>query len=181
MQRADGEWRGQGEVPQGLSVNGTTFATPPTMKPMRLLSYLVLALLFASCSRYQDVVLHEITDAELISMNAKSIALRIDARIENPNGFRIHVEEPDVDLFLNDRYIGKALLDSALVIDKKATAVYPVYMHADLAGGPLVAMLITSALSGEVKVGAKGSAAGRSGALKKRFPFEVSQVISLRD
>jgi LEA14-like dessication related protein len=148
---------------------------------MRLLSYSAIALLLASCSRYQDVVLHEITDAELISMNAKSIALRVDARIENPNGFRIHVEEPDVDLFLNDRYIGKALLDSALVIDKKTTSVYPVYMHADLAGGPLVAMLITSALSGEVKVGAKGSAAGRAGALKKRFPFDVSQVISLRD
>ncbi|MBK8228684.1 MAG: LEA type 2 family protein [Flavobacteriales bacterium] len=151
------------------------------MRPTRLLSYSAIALLLASCSRYQDVVLHEITDAELISMNAKSIALRVDARIENPNGFRIHVEEPDVDLFLNDRYIGKALLDSALVIDKKTTSVYPVYMHADLAGGPLVAMLITSALSGEVKVGAKGSAAGRAGALKKRFPFDVSQVISLRD
>lgn len=161
--------------------SGTTFASAPTMKPMRLLSILSVVLLFASCSRYQDVVLHEITDAELISMNAKAIALRIDARIENPNGFRIHVEEPDVDLFLNDRFVGKAQLDSALVIDKKATAVYPVYMHADLAGGPLVAMLITSALSGEVKVGAKGSAAGRAGALKKRFPFEVSQVIPLRD
>jgi len=164
-----------------LSVNGTTFALPPTMNLLRHLPCLSILLLLASCSRYQEVVLHEVTDAELLGMNAARIALRIDARIENPNGFRIHVEEPDVDLFLNDRYIGKALLDSALVLDKKATSVYPVYLHTDLEGGPLVAMLITSALSGEVKVGAKGSAAGRAGALKKRFPFEVSQVISFRD
>lgn len=138
-------------------------------------------LLLASCSSYQEVVLHEVTGGELLGMNAQRIALRVDARIENPNGFRIHVEEPQVDLFLNDRFVGKAVLDSALVLERKATAVYPIHLHADLEGGPLLAMLITSALSGEVKVGAKGTVAGRSGALKKRFPFEVQQIINLNE
>lgn len=138
-------------------------------------------LLLVSCSSYQDVVLHEVAGGELLGMTAERIALRVDARIENPNGFRIHVEEPQVDLFLNDRFVGKAVLDSALVLERKATAVYPIHLHADLEGGPLLAMLITSALSGEVKVGAKGTVAGRSGALVKRFPFEVQQVINLNE
>jgi len=149
---------------------------------MRSLAPFALALIvLTSCSSYKEVVLHEVTGGELLGMTAQRIALRVDARIENPNGFRIHVEDPQVELFLNDRFIGNAVLDSALVLDRNATAVYPIHLHADLQGGPLLAMLITSALSGEVKVGAKGTVAGRSGALRKRFPFEVQQVINLNE
>ncbi len=156
---------------------GTSLAAPRIMRlPIAIVA---ASALFASCSSYQEVVLHEVAGAELLGMDAKRIAMRVDARIENPNSFRIHVEEPDVDLFLNDRFVGKAVLDSALVLERKATSVYPIHLHADLEGGPLLAMLITSALSGQVKVGAKGTVAGRSGALKKRFPFEVEQVIDL--
>lgn len=140
---------------------------------------LLLALLAASCSPYKEVELTDITNVEVLSLTPKAVALRVDARIDNPNGFRIEVAEPDVDLYLNDRFIGKGVLDSALVLEKRKAQVYPVHLHADLQGGPLMAVLITSALSGKVKVGAKGTVAGRSGAFKKRFPFELEQMIDL--
>ncbi|MFN3874543.1 MAG: LEA type 2 family protein [Flavobacteriales bacterium] len=139
-----------------------------------------MLLLSASCSPYKDVELTDITRVEVLSLTPEAVALRVDARIDNPNAFRIEVAEPDVDLFLNDKYIGKGQLDSALVLEKRKAQVYPVYLRADLQGGPLVAMLLASAFSGQVKVGAKGTIAGRSGALKKRFPFELEQVIDLR-
>jgi hypothetical protein len=41
-------------------------------------------------------------------------------------------------------------------------------------------MLLGGALSGELKLGAKGTVAGRSGMLKKRFPFELEETIDLR-
>ncbi|MBL0129672.1 MAG: LEA type 2 family protein [Flavobacteriales bacterium] len=149
---------------------------------MRNLIFGTIAVLcFVSCSPYKEVELTDITNVELLSMDARTVALRVDARIDNPNGFTIAVEEPDVDLFLNDKYIGKGLLDSVLVLDRKTAKVYPVYLHADLEGGPLIGMLITSALSGQVKVGVKGTVAGRSGAFRKRFPFEMEEVIDLRD
>lgn len=148
---------------------------------MNRLLLLLPAALLAACSPVQDVVVQDITGVELKGLGPQRLSLRVDARVENPNGFRIHVEDPDVDLFLNDRFVGKAVLDSALVLAPKATAVYPVHLHADLQGGPLAIMLIGSALSGQVKVGAKGSVAGRSGPLRKRFPFEVSHVVSLRE
>ncbi len=143
--------------------------------------YAITAAVLASCSAYKEVELTDITDVELIKADMRSIALRVDARINNPNGFTIAVEEPDVDLFLNDRFIGKGVLDSALVLEKKAARVYPVYLRADLQGGPLLMMLMTGELSGPMKLGAKGTVAGRSGVLKKRFPFEVEEMIELGD
>lgn len=145
------------------------------------LAILIGGLVLSSCSTYKDVELTDITGVELLGMNAESVALRVDARIDNPNGFRIAVEDPDVDLFLNDRFVGKGRLDSALVLDRKVARVYPVYLRADLAGGPLAVMLITAALNGKAKLGVKGTVVGRSGALRKRFPFEMEEMIDLRD
>jgi len=137
-------------------------------------------LLMASCSSYDEVELKDITNVEVLRMDGKQVALRVDALVNNPNGFKIHVEEPDVDLYLNDNFVGKGLLDSALVLDRKSTKVYPVYLHADLQGGAVLFMLLGGALSGEMKLGAKGTVAGRSGMLKKRFPFELEETIDLR-
>jgi LEA14-like dessication related protein len=137
-------------------------------------------LLVSSCSTYDEVELKDITNVEVLRMDGKQVALRVDALVNNPNGFKIHVEDPDVDLYLNDRFVGKGLLDSALVLERKSTQVYPVYLHADLQGGPVLFMLLGGALSGELKVGAKGTVAGRSGMLKKRFPFELEETIDLR-
>lgn len=147
-----------------------------------LIGSLVLASVLASCSAYKEVELTDITNVEVLNLDASSVALRVDARINNPNGFSIAVEEPDVDLFLNDRFIGKGVLDSALVLERKAASVYPVYLHADLEGGPLLVLLLTGAFNGDpVKLSAKGTVAGRSGVLKKRFPFEVEEMIDLGD
>lgn len=148
------------------------------MKHLRL--FLPL-LLLNSCSPYKEVELTDITNVELLGMDAKSIALRVDARIDNPNGFSIALEEPDVDLFLNDNYVGKGVLDSTLVLDRKTAKVYPVYLHADLAGGPLLVMLISSAMNGEAKLTVKGTVTARSGALRKRFPFELEEMIEFND
>lgn len=137
-------------------------------------------LLMASCSSYDEVELKDISNVEVLRMDGKQVALRVDALVNNPNGFKIHVEDPDVDLYLNDRFVGKGLLDSALVLDRKSTKIYPVYLHADLQGGAVLFMLLGGALSGELKLGAKGTVAGRSGMLKKRFPFELEETIDLR-
>ncbi len=142
---------------------------------------LVVIATLTSCSAYKEVELTDITNVEVLKLDARSVALRLDARIDNPNGFTIAVEEPDVDLFINDKYIGKGVLDSALVLDRKAAKVYPVYLHANLEGGPLLMMLLSGALSGEMKLTAKGTVAGRSGMVKKRFPFEVEEMIHFGD
>ncbi|MBK8499825.1 MAG: LEA type 2 family protein [Flavobacteriales bacterium] len=147
----------------------------------KLLAIALLAILSSSCSSYKEVELTDITSVEVLSLDPRSVALRIDARIDNPNGFSIAVEEPDVDLFINDKFIGKAVLDSSLVLDRKAARVYPVYLRAKLEGGPLLMMLLSGAFSEELKLGAKGTVAGRSGALKRRFPFEVEEMIDLSD
>jgi hypothetical protein len=126
------------------------------------------------------VELRDIRNVELLQMDNRRIAVRVDVQVNNPNGYRIHVEDPDVNLYLNDTPVGKGWLDSVVVLEGRAERVYPVYLHADLEGGPLLMVLLGGALTGQMKLGMKGTVLGRSGILRKRFPFQVEETIDMR-
>jgi LEA14-like dessication related protein len=145
-----------------------------------VLSMALVMLLLPSCSAYEEVELRDIREVQVLRMDGRTIALRVDVLVNNPNSYGISVEDPDVDLYLNDTYVGKGHLDSALTLEKRMEQIYPVYLHADLAGGPLLMMMIGGALSGEMKLGVKGTVLARSGLLRKRFPFELEERVDLR-
>lgn len=135
-------------------------------------------LLLTSCLSYKEVVLRDITNVAVERMDAKGIALRVDALLDNPNGYRIHVLDPDVDLYLNEKYIGKGFLDSIVVLQKRTEQVYSVPMHAELKGGSLLMLLLSGSFSGkDVTLGVKGTVVGKAGFLRKRFPFELEEQI----
>ncbi len=135
---------------------------------------LLLPLLLPSCISYQEVTFKGITNVEVRRMDKSGVAARITVTLDNPNAFRIHVVDPNVDLFLNDIYIGKATLDSSLVLEKRIAKDYPVPMHAsfDGHGAQALGAMLSAALSGKATLTAKGSVVGRAFLLRKRFPFE---------
>ena len=144
-----------------------------------LLTATCLSLLLSSCFSYKQVELKDITNVAVVKMDAKGIALRVDALLENPNGYRIHVLDPDVDLFLNGKFIGKGFLDSTVVLAKRSEQVYSVPMHAELQGGSLLMMLLSGSFNGDVILGVKGTVVGKAGLIRKRFPFELEEPIEL--
>ncbi len=141
----------------------------------------LVLLLLSSCAGYQEVAFKGITDMELERLDAQGVQARVHVTLENPNPFRIHVLDPDVDLFLNEVYIGKATLDSALVLDKRSERTYAVPLHASFGGHGAQAMgaMLTAALTGKATLRAKGSVAGRAFLVRKRFPFEEERSFDL--
>ena len=145
---------------------------------MKFLLPVLAALLFTSCLSYKEVELVDITDVEVEKFDAKGVSVRVDAMIANPNGYKIHVLDPDVDLFLNGKFVGKGILDTALVLDKKSTRVYSVPLHADLKGGSLLMVMLSGAMNGgKYLLGAKGTVVGKAGLIRKRFPFELEEEL----
>jgi LEA14-like dessication related protein len=139
-----------------------------------------LALLLTSCLSYKEVVMHNIADVEVRKLDLKGVDLTAHVRLENPNGYRIHVKDPDVDLYLNGTFVGKGMLDSTLVLDRRSSRIYVIPLHAEFKGTNLLMMLLGGALTGEMKIGAKGTVVGQAGLLRKRFPFEVEETVDMR-
>ena len=144
---------------------------------MRSRSSLLLfaAPLLAGCFGYREVELRAVHDVQVERFDAQGLALLVDVEVHNPNGYRIHVQDPDVELFLNGRPAGKALLDSALVLEKRSTRHYRVPLHTRFSGGGLL-LLLGGALGGEVRVGATGTVTGRAGLLKRKVPFTLEET-----
>lgn len=146
-------------------------AAPPSQPRYHLLLLLPLAL--TGCLTYEEVTFNGITNVELDRVDRSGVAARVTVALDNPNNFRIHVVDPEVDLYLNDVYIGKAELDSNLVLEKRTVKEYPVPLHATFDGqGAAMGAMLTAALSGRAKLKAKGTVVGRAFLLRKRFPFE---------
>lgn len=121
-----------------------------------------------------------IRDAAISRFDAKGIAGRVQVEIHNPNNYRIRLKDPDVDLYANDVLLGKAMLDSTVVLDRNSTRTYTVPLHATLqegGQGALLPVLLTTMLGGRVKLGVKGTAVGQVGLLRKRFPFEAEYMV----
>lgn len=145
---------------------------------MRRLLPLLLCTSLSSCLSYKEVELIDVTDIRVERMDARGVAVRVNALVNNPNNYRIHAQEPDVDLYLNDKFIGKGVLDSVITLLPKTTQVYSIPMHAELQGGSLLMVLLSGVLGGnEVKLAAKGTVVGRVGLFRKRFPFEFEETI----
>jgi hypothetical protein len=143
----------------------------------------LLATLLTGCLTYKEVELRSVNDVEVERMDRDGLAARVNVTIHNPNGYRIKVLDPDVDLYLDQVNIGKALLDSAVVLEKRSTLTYSIPLHASFAGrsGPALIAILGAAMRGETKLGAKGSVVGKALLVRKRFPFELEHTIDLND
>lgn len=148
---------------------------------MRAFLLPTLALLLSGCLSYKEVVMHDIVDVELRKLDAKGVSLTALVKLENPNGYRIHVKDPDVDLYLNGTYVGKGYLDTNLVLSRRSDMIYRIPLHAEFKGLNLLMVMLASAVSGEATIGAKGTVVGQAGLLRKRFPFEVEEKVDLRN
>ncbi len=141
---------------------------------MQATTCVLLPIFFSGCLSYQQVSFKGITDVDVTRFDNSGVAARVMVTLDNPNSFRIHVIDPDVDLYLNEVFIGKATLDSNLVLEKRTTKDYAVPLHASFDGHGAQAMgaMLSAALSGKAKLKAKGTVTGKAFLIRKRFPFE---------
>lgn len=144
------------------------------LKPLPALFSIVL---LSGCMNYSEVEVLGIQDAQITRFDGSKIAATVTVLVHNPNDYRISLQDPDVDLYVNDAPLGKATLDSTIVLDRNSTRTYTIPLNVTLNRTGAAPFLLTAALSGSVKLGVKGTVVGKTGLLRKRFPFEVEQVI----
>lgn len=156
------------------------FNVPPWTMTRYFLALLPL-LLLSGCMSYSDVELVGVQNAQVTRFDATGLSATVTVQVHNPNNYRIKVMDPDMDLYVNDVALGKATLDSTIILEAASTRAYTVPVHATLTNGQpgLLPLLMGTALNGSVKLGVKGTVVGKAGLLRKRFPFEVEQRMEL--
>ena len=90
----------------------------------------------------------------------------------NPNGFKLQLKNADLDVYLENRFVGKTLLDTLLDIPLKDTFSIPVKMSVNMKN--LFPNLLTLALKEEVEVKMEGTAKVSKSGITMNIPVHYT-------
>ncbi len=134
---------------------------------------LILLMGVTGCMPLREVTLDAVDGIRPIGLDSGGLGVRADVRVTNPNGQRIVVDEPRIDLLLDGRRIGTATLDDPIVLPARHSGAMNVLFHARLDGGQLAVMGLGMLLGDRPVLRAEGSVRVRSGLLSRRIPVQL--------
>ena len=148
-----------------------------TNKP--LLLFISMTLLLISCNTPKQLEYREFKNFTIDKPGFSSTALKMDLIYFNPNNFGLELNHTDLDIFINNNYLGKATQVVQVNIPRNAEFVIPIMMNVDMKN--LLKNSLISMMSSEVLVKVTGTI--RVGKLNvfKSFPinYEGKQQFSL--
>jgi len=162
--------------------------TLSSINPLKVIQKLLLfvflispTLLLNSCE-FEEINFKGIEKFELLDQKDDEIKLKLMMRVENLNKFNIILKNSDLDLSLNDTYIGKATIDAPVKLKKKTEAAYPVVLN--IKGKDVMKKtmgMMGTILNGPVKFTAKGKVTGKAYGISKAMDVAFSEKLNLAD
>jgi LEA14-like dessication related protein len=121
-----------------------------------------IILLLMGCSKPKDVVFVDVQNLNLDRADLTESVISADLRYYNPNNFRLKLKDGDLDVTVNDTYMGHYKLDTLLEIPKLDTFSIPVKLKVDMK--TLLSKAASIILTNEVDIKLDGNAKlGKSG------------------
>lgn len=151
---------------------------------LRLTAYLLLvvvALLFLpSCQKPKDLVFKEYKNLKLDNVNFKTATLLVDLVYNNPNNFSLQLSRTDLDIYVDDTFLGHSSQNIQTTIQKKQDFTIPLKVDLDvknlLKNG--VAGL-TSMFNKDVKIRFTGTIKLGKAGIYKNFKVDYTTVQNL--
>ena len=144
-----------------------------------LLLFVMLTLLLASCSSPKQLEYREFKNFTVEKPGFASTALKMDLIYYNPNNFGLQLNKTDLDIFINNNYLGKATQVIQVDIPKRAEFTIPITMDVDMKN--LLRNGFITLLNSEVVIKVTGTIKVGKLNVYKSFPvnYEGKQQFSL--
>ncbi|MCC7302155.1 MAG: LEA type 2 family protein [Bacteroidia bacterium] len=147
---------------------------------LKACAYLLPLLFLAGC-KVAPVYISKIEGSKIIKLDKTGVKAEVFLRIKNPNsmGFKIHRTAFDCEL--NDIPVGKAYLKKKIRVKANSDDVHTFVIESDFSklGLKELALILNLATAKSVKVHVKGNVKVGKFLLRKEFPIDVTQTVSL--
>ncbi len=94
--------------------------------------FLVSCFLLAACSKPQAFDYRDIKNFRVESIGYNQTALAMDLVYYNPNGFGVDLRRVDCDVYVDNSYLGKFLLDTLMHIPRRSEFALPSRIVVDM-------------------------------------------------
>jgi LEA14-like dessication related protein len=131
----------------------------------------------ASCNSIKELEYKGIKNPKLQTLSFNNTAIQMDIEYFNPNNFGLDVKETNLNIYLNDQFIGIADQPKKTQIAKKASFLFPIIAHFDpikAAGTALKALFSKTnkiTIQGTAKIGKEG--------VYIKLPINISENVSM--
>lgn len=125
-----------------------------------LSSFFILAFLIVGCGTFKEPIIKKSDDFKLTQFEGKKISFTLSIEIENTNWYALKIKPSSVDLYLDEKTIGKLFLTEKVKIPANKASLITVPARIDLADGALFSLFklvaksdVNLRLNGKVKGG----------------------------
>ena len=121
-----------------------------------------IAMVIFSCSKPKDLEYLDVENFQLHELGLGESVISADLKYYNPNNFRMKLKDGELDVSLNNTFMGHSKLDTLLEIPKKDTFLIPLKMKVDMrtfmskALNVLLTNEVDVKLDGKAKLGKAG-------------------------
>ena len=147
-------------------------------------SLMLLAVVFSlsSCAFYKDVELLEVVDISVTNFQPNLIEAEVTLKVENPNWYAITLTQSDVDVYVNEKSMGKVQLAEKVKIKAKSTETKTLRLKGNPDGaGNFLTNMIGLLFSNSANFQAKGYVKGRALMIHREVPVDLTEAIDLND
>jgi len=146
-------------------------------KPFATMLTALLPLFFTACNNIKDIEYKGIKESKLQSLGIQQGTIKLVLQYYNPNNFGIQVKDTQLEVYVNDQYVGIAENPEICVVPKLADFNFPVLVHFN----PLKAIGQVRLLNApNVNLRVKGTAKAGKGGVWIRVPVDVTEQINMK-
>ena len=121
------------------------------MKRILTLCSLLIVLLMG-CAQPQQLQYKSVQNFRVRNLSLSRPEIGMDIQFYNPNNFALSLKDANIDIFINDQYIGKAALTQQFEVPQMSNFNMPVAMTADLKNVFSNALLVLFNQAVDVKI-----------------------------
>lgn len=114
-----------------------------------------LLLILASCTQPKQLEYKDVKNFRLRNISIEKPELGMDIEFYNPNDFGLSLKDANIDVFINNKFVGKANLTQSFDVPKLSNFLMPVALTPDIQG--LFSNALLLAFNQPVDVQIKGS------------------------
>lgn len=91
-----------------------------------------MIIFFSSCKPPQGFDYRDVKNIKIEKIGFNQSLLSFELVYFNPNNYGVDLKHVDCDIYIDNNYLGKFLLDTTMHIDKKAEFILPSKMNVDM-------------------------------------------------
>jgi len=127
-----------------------------------------------SCSRPTEPKYLDVQNLRIVKAGLSESVIAADLKYYNPNNFKLQLKQADLDVYINDKFVGHSSLDTLLQIPARDTFYVPLSLKLKLTD--LFKNAVQLFMNPEVRLKLSGKARIGKGAIFMNIPIDYEGV-----